>query len=113
MRFATYPQFVRLLSFFESQSFPIGERNVSEVVEKHLYDHWKDSQLFCEILPTRKTQAYLEKIFRIVACGRALFRSSAWKYYSFSEPGEYEALFDRYLLEAYTKSPPSTRAVMM
>jgi len=111
MRFASFLQ--PEIRFSNYSVFPIGRYNVTEKVEKYLYAHWRDSNLFCQILPTRKTNEYLDKVFNVEHCFGQLFRREVWTYYSLFEHGDFETTFDKYLLEAYDKSPSKIKTNLM
>lgn len=109
MRFASFLQ--PEIRFRNYSGFPIGKFNVTPKIESYLYAHWKNSPLFCQLLPFRKTGEYLNKMFNYEDC--SLFNQATWSFYSFFERGEYETLFDKYLLESFEKAPSKTKSNLM
>lgn len=96
-----------------TSEFPVSHSNVDEEIESYLYANWKQSAVFCELLPFRKEKQYLDKIF-LSDCGRSVSRLSAvLTAYNILEYGEFEKLLDQYLLSAHDEADSNTRASLV
>ena len=110
-RYAVYPQ--PELRFGGDSQYPIASFDLGEKAERHVYANWKDSDFLCNVLPHRKTDAYLEKLFTAEGCAGQLFKQWVWTMAADPEAGEFASLFDRWLLLAHEKSPPKTKSYLM
>ena len=100
--FSLFPPFREMYSYI-TNNLPLNRKNMTKATEAYLYSHWKNQEVFCNLLPTRPNKAYLDKMFFESECRDRLRHTDVWKMY-FKYGSDFKSLFKSYLLTP-TKTP--------